>query len=251
MDVLIEKHEFSNLIHKPEHTDFVAFVLEAVDIIHVVDELKNTMLQGLDKSIDNFDELDILEMSVIDNFATINKCANGVYSVISPVNTCIQNICINIQNLNTLINHLLELGIFPDDDYRKRVISLCNYINGALLYVLWYDYKVFQTAYAIESGSSSVIVDEALKTYCNANFLDLDSFILELVQLHDKYHFVLSVFEDCPELEEQFINIVGPLLGAVHESDLTIKDVKDVCEGILTPEDLINKQAELEPMDEF
>ena len=99
MDVLIEKHEFSNLIHKPEHTDFVAFVLEAVDIIHVVDELKNTMLQGLDKSIDNFDELDILEMSVIDNFATINKCANGVYSVISPVNTCIQNICINIQNL--------------------------------------------------------------------------------------------------------------------------------------------------------
>ena len=59
------------------------------------------------------------------------------------------------------------------------------------------------------------------------------------------------MFEDCPELEEQFISIVGPLLGAISESELTVEIVRAVCNGKLTPEELINKQTELETMDTF
>ena len=251
MEILIEKHEYSDLIHKPEHSDFMNFVSESINISYMFDELKSTLDAGSKATIDPFDELDSVESSIISNYTAITTCANGIFSKIPAINTCIQNVCVNIRNYNDLVNSFLDLGIFLDENYRKKFEVLCNYINGALLYVLWYDYGINKTAYALESGSSDVKVDEAVKSYCNTKSLDLDAFITDISALHEKYHFVLSVFEDCPELEEQFISIVGPLLGAISESELTVEIVRAVCNGKLTPEELINKQTELETMDTF
>ena len=69
------------------------------------------------------------------------------------------------------------------------------------------------------------------------------------------FPFHLSIFDDYPELEEDFEAIMGPDLGALIGVDLTIEQVRKIISGAMTPEELLAQVAsygeDLKELDQF
>ena len=190
--------------------------------------------------LDEWSEIDAYEESMIENTTGISWVQQCRFSKYSSINYCYGTLVNRIRAYNEKLKDFLALGIYANDAWRDSLCKLAKNILGIIMYILWFDYGIETTAEECCS-SDEIEIDIALSSYCDAKGIDKLSFIEELIEYRAEYKYSFSIFEDYPELEESFISMMGPYLGGVDDSKLTVEQVQSVCSGKKTPEELVNE----------
>lgn len=253
---MIVKHNFSNVITNPKREHFFEFFTQSKNAI---DKLVET-LSIVEEAEDEFEELDELEGQTLEDIKAIGFFATGGFSVKPAMFICARDVMLHITKYNKLLNEHLGFGMFFDEKGHDTLNKLCTQIIAELCYLLWFE---FDMELQLEKlGASEEYIDEIVKMYCDS-FGIAQKTILEFVKnTRSVYPFHLSIFDDYPEFEAEFEAIMGPYLGSLIEKDLTLKQIKDVINGNIKPEELIEQLSgqeiddmpayeEIKPMNKF
>ena len=211
-----------------------------MDTINTLRNVLDVIQEAKAGELDEWSEIDAYEESMIENTTGISWVQQCRFSKYSSINYCYGTLVNRIRAYNEKLKDFLALGIYANDAWRDSLCKLAKNILGIIMYILWFDYGIETTAEECCS-SDEIEIDIALSSYCDAKGIDKLSFIEELIEYRAEYKYSFSIFEDYPELEESFISMMGPYLGGVDDSKLTVEQVQSVCSGKKTPEELVNE----------
>ena len=224
---MIVKHEGTNLIMNPKREDFFEFFVQAIASIRRVKdcfEITDGIMNG---DIDGFDGLDELEQNKFIDVAALENFAYKGFSKYQSIAVVIRYALGTIAGFNKMVSDFVDDGLFLADDECEQLNKMLNQIISELVYSIYYE---FDEDY----------VDEIIKMYCDSYSIPMRDIITQIAEDKVKYPFRLSIFEDYPEYEADFEKIMGPLVGSLMENDkLTLEQVKDVINGKITPEALV------------
>lgn len=234
---MIEKHESSSLIVTPKREDFFDFLMQAMASLEKCENTFSILQDREDGVLDDFEELEALEDSIFNDIQGIVNFAKGGISAQPSIIVGARDVVCHMNKFNEIVQDYIDCGLFLGDEehniireYNRRVISV-------LLYTIWFEFLIQK--HIETENDPAVWIDEIVKMYLDSYQLKLADFTTKIAELRKEYPFHLSVFDDVPELEADFEAMMGPLMGSLIESDLTIANVKDVLDGKMTPEELV------------
>lgn len=234
---MIEKHESSNLIVTPKREDFFDFLIQAMASLEKCENTFNILQDSQNGELDEFEELEALEDSIFNDIQGIVNFARGGISAQPSIIVGVRDIVCHMNKFNEVVQDYIDCGLFLGDDERF-IINECNRrVISVLLYALWFEFSIQR--HIETENDPAVWIDEIVKMYLDSYQLNLADFTTKIAELRQKYPFHLSVFDDVPELEADFEAMMGPLMGSLIEGDLTVTNVKDVLDGKMTPEELV------------
>ena len=235
---MIVKHEGTNLIMNPKREDFFEFFVQAIaSIIRVKDcfEITDGIMNG---DIDGFDGLDELEQNKFIDVAALENFAYKGFSKYQSIAVVIRYALGTIAGFNKMVSDFVDDGLFLADDECEQLNKMLNQIISELVYSIYYEFDIPTHVQKLEADED--YVDEIIKMYCDSYSIPMRDIITQIAEDKVKYPFRLSIFEDYPEYEADFEKIMGPLVGSLMENDkLTLEQVKDVINGKITPEALV------------
>lgn len=235
---MIVKHEGTNLIMNPKREDFFEFFVQAIASIRRVKdcfEITDGIMNG---DIDGFDGLDELEQNKFIDVAALENFAYKGFSKYQSIAVVIRYALGTIAGFNKMISDFVDDGLFLADDECEQLNKMLNQIISELVYSIYYEFDIPTHVQKLEADED--YVDEIIKMYCDSYSIPMRDIITQIAEDKVKYPFRLSIFEDYPEYEADFEKIMGPLVGSLMENDkLTLEQVKDVINGKITPEALV------------
>ena len=235
---MIVKHEGTNLIMNPKREDFFEFFVQAIASIRRVKdcfEITDGIMNG---DIDGFDGLDELEQNKFIDVAELENFAYKGFSKYQSIAVVIRYGLGTIAGFNKMVSDFVDDGLFLADDECEQLNKMLNQIISELVYSIYYEFDIPTHVQKLEADED--YVDEIIKMYCDSYSIPMRDIITQIAEDKVKYPFRLSIFEDYPEYEADFEKIMGPLVGSLMENDkLTLEQVKDVINGKITPEALV------------
>jgi hypothetical protein len=235
---MIVKHEGTNLIMNPKREDFFEFFVQAIASIRRVKdcfEITDGIMNG---DIDGFDGLDELEQNKFIDVAALENFAYKGFSKYQSIAVVIRYALGTIAGFNKMVSDFVDDGLFLADDECEQLNKMLNQIISELVYSIYYEFDIPTHVQKLEADED--YVDEIIKMYCDSYSIPMRDIITQIAEDKVKYPFRLSIFEDYPEYEADFEKIMGPLVGSLMENDkLTLEQVKDVINGKITPEALV------------
>lgn len=235
---MIVKHEGTNLIMNPKREDFFEFFVQAIASIRRVKdcfEITDGIMNG---DIDGFDGLDELERNKFIDVAALENFAYKGFSKYQSIAVVIRYALGTIAGFNKMVSDFVDDGLFLADDECEQLNKMLNQIISELVYSIYYEFDIPTHVQKLEADED--YVDEIIKMYCDSYSIPMRDIITQIAEDKVKYPFRLSIFEDYPEYEADFEKIMGPLVGSLMENDkLTLEQVKDVINGKITPEALV------------
>lgn len=235
---MIVKHEGTNLIMNPKREDFFEFFVQAIASIRRVKdcfEITDSIMNG---DIDGFDGLDELEQNKFIDVAALENFAYKGFSKYQSIAVVIRYALGTIAGFNKMVSDFVDDGLFLADDECEQLNKMLNQIISELVYSIYYEFDIPTHVQKLEADED--YVDEIIKMYCDSYSIPMRDIITQIAEDKVKYPFRLSIFEDYPEYEADFEKIMGPLVGSLMENDkLTLEQVKDVINGKITPEALV------------
>lgn len=235
---MIVKHEGTNLIMNPKREDFFEFFVQAIASIRRVKdcfEITDGIMNG---DIDGFDGLDELEQNKFIDVAALENFAYNGFSKYQSIAVVIRYALGTIAGFNKMVSDFVDDGLFLADDECEQLNKMLNQIISELVYSIYYEFDIPTHVQKLEADED--YVDEIIKMYCDSYSIPMRDIITQIAEDKVKYPFRLSIFEDYPEYEADFEKIMGPLVGSLMENDkLTLEQVKDVINGKITPEALV------------
>lgn len=235
---MIVKHEGTNLIINPKREDFFEFFVQAIASIRRVKdcfEITDGIMNG---DIDGFDGLDELEQNKFIDVAALENFAYKGFSKYQSIAVVIRYALGTIAGFNKMVSDFVDDGLFLADDECEQLNKMLNQIISELVYSIYYEFDIPTHVQKLEADED--YVDEIIKMYCDSYSIPMRDIITQIAEDKVKYPFRLSIFEDYPEYEADFEKIMGPLVGSLMENDkLTLEQVKDVINGKITPEALV------------
>ncbi len=235
---MIVKHEGTNLIMNPKREDFFEFFVQAIASIRRVKdcfEITDGIMNG---DIDGFDGLDELEQNKFIDVAALENFAYKGFSKYQSIAVVIRYALGTIAGFNKMVSDFVDDGLFLADDECEQLNKMLNHIISELVYSIYYEFDIPTHVQKLEADED--YVDEIIKMYCDSYSIPMRDIITQIAEDKVKYPFRLSIFEDYPEYEADFEKIMGPLVGSLMENDkLTLEQVKDVINGKITPEALV------------
>ena len=235
---MIVKHEGTNLIMNPKREDFFEFFVQAIASIRRVKdcfEITDGIMNG---DIDGFDGLDELEQNKFIDVAALENFAYKGFSKYQSIAVVIRYALGTIAGFNKMVSDFVDDGLFLADDECEQLNKMLNQIISELVYSIYYEFDIPTHVQKLEADED--YVDEIIKMYCDSYSIPMRDIITQIAEDKVKYPFRLSIFEDYPEYEADFEKIMGPLVASLMENDkLTLEQVKDVINGKITPEALV------------
>lgn len=235
---MIVKHEGTNLIMNPKREDFFEFFVQVIASIRRVKdcfEITDGIMNG---DIDGFDGLDELEQNKFIDVAALENFAYKGFSKYQSIAVVIRYALGTIAGFNKMVSDFVDDGLFLADDECEQLNKMLNQIISELVYSIYYEFDIPTHVQKLEADED--YVDEIIKMYCDSYSIPMRDIITQIAEDKVKYPFRLSIFEDYPEYEADFEKIMGPLVGSLMENDkLTLEQVKDVINGKITPEALV------------
>lgn len=233
---MITKHVSDSTIRKATNDDLIEFFREALKLIKNSQEIIKIGQDFTDGEIDEDDEIDLLEDCIYDDTGAILMFKNSCLSTYPSINFYMQDL-LDVINTNTKnIQSICDSGVYVTEEWRSLLLEQNEKIIGGMCYVLWYDFQLDK--YVDSKDSDDVIIDNILKGYCDTESIPVEDVVAYIEQMRKEYKFKLLVFDECPEKEEPFIAVMGPYLGNLDQSKLTMKLVDSVLAGEITPEEL-------------
>lgn len=249
---MIVKHNCNEITSCQTLETLTNMVDEVYSMINDLVGVVKSLNRFIDDKIDDDDLLDILEEAQISSYANFNKFALDSSSNISSLNRSVRTMIdvkvydANgdvekevpglISTFNKEISQIVYSGAAPSISEIEKMRTFLSKMIGALAYFLKFEFNLDKSIETSETDD--MIVDAVISEYCDRideSVLDWCNTIMEVLKV---YRPRLEVFDEHPELEEQFDVIMGPYLTDGMSEDLTLDIVNDVIAGKISPQDV-------------
>ena len=102
-----------------------------------------------------------------------------------------------------------------------------------------FDLNSAMTSYLEHSNNKEEMdVDVVFEQYCARYNLDIIDTIKSIIAINSVYKATLPIFEENPELEEPFEQVMGPYLADVDPDALTLEIVRGILSGNIIPSEV-------------
>lgn len=235
---MVKKHEKFSVVYDVPTEKYLEFFTDSTKVINALvelDEIFDEFIEGNSDVDDVFDALDELVLScnsiyfVAASFSSVNESRNKYLRNTSEV----------LEVFNDNVTQITSVGRYPTEADIEILKKELYEVVGGLTYFLMYDYEIFDTLAEIEAGEVNYTIDEVFDGYLKVNCLSVQEFTNVFVEYFKKYKFKLEIFDEHPELEEEFEKIVGPDYNLIPEGTLTIEVVQQIIAGTLSIENFL------------
>lgn len=143
-----------------------------------------------------------------------------------------------------------KLAIELAEDYvpltREQITSVADYVKqalGQICYYMYYQFNLDAFMEDLNEGEEDIRTDLAVYNYCDRNGIEIEDLVKYIVEVKNTHKPHLPVFDECPDLEEEFYDIAGQYIDdtEVLEAKLTSKDVKLILSGTVNVADLMSE----------
>ena len=218
-NLIISEHVVNENMCKLANKDVLNKVFAtSLDCLKVFKELKEVESEDAEA----YDEF------VFPDTGCLLQFAENRFAIIPIVNNVLGSALEAMENVDALLDQILDLDEVPE----KMQKELRGYAEDGISYVSTFIFYEFL---------NTAGYDEVVYTYCGKHSVDVDGFIKEYASLYKENRRSLGVFNDHPELEQPFLEVVGPALPLIPEDALTLADVTGVITGELPLETLMEK----------
>lgn len=253
---MIVKHESGEFIKKAAKAELVGFLQESmfmiegcVEIADTIETAKENGAIGNDDCDDENDELlEILEGINVNDYDNLRLFKNAAYSCIDAINFYLDEMVQRIQNLNKNLEIVRNSGVYLSTEWADVIQREASQIVGGLCYVLWHEFDLggYVKQIEVEDRGVGADIDDIYKTYVDSQSLNAFAEADNIRNLRLKYKFKLQIFDEVPELEDVFEEVMGPHIGGINRDALTKDLVVKVIAGDITPEDVCRLTREKE-----
>ena len=138
------------------------------------------------------------------------------------------------KQVNRLTQSYVIAGAEPTGEnlaaYRKAVEELVHY----LAYLLLYEFHLLENEYTLDEGREPD-VDVAIKAYMEVYEVELKDLVAMVGTAYSSCRSTMPIFDEYPELEEPFMEVVGPYAVDIVMERLTKEIIDDVLSGQIVP----------------
>lgn len=143
-----------------------------------------------------------------------------------------------------------KMAIELAEDYvpltKEQIVSVADYVKqalGQLCYYMYYQFNLDAFMEDLNEGEEDIQTDLALYNYCDRNGMDIETLVKYIVEVKNTHKPHLPVFDECPDLEEEFYDIAGQYIEdtEILEAKLTSNDVKLILSGTVNVADIMSE----------
>ncbi|GAA0101707.1 hypothetical protein UT300012_24220 [Paraclostridium bifermentans] len=137
-------------------------------------------------------------------------------------------------------NNFRRLAREYADDYvpldKKQIAEVADYVNqaiGQLAYYMYYQFNMGDFLEDVEAEKEDYRTDLAVFNYCDRHDIKVEDLINLVNEIRLTHKPQLPVFDECPDLENEFFDVAGPYIDDYEllESKLTVADVRAILSG--------------------
>lgn len=134
-----------------------------------------------------------------------------------------------LSRINKLTQTYVVAGAEPTGEnlsaFKKMVEELVHY----LAYLLLYEFHLLDDEYALDEGREPE-VDVAINAYLESYEVELKNLVAMVGTAYASCRATMPIFDEYPELEEPFMEVVGP-----YEVDIVMERLtKEIIDGVLS-----------------
>lgn len=219
-----------------------------------------------------FDEYEASDKSsscvydLLDNLDGVTKCSIGNLEDYSSACASLKSDAVNksiplaLQAYNRVFRktgRIVEKCVAPSDDAIVEIRESTKYLVGCMSYFCCYEFSLYGLPNA--DLATDPEIDCVFMDYCKEISADPQKLAEELCDISIVYRVSFGVFTDHPELENSFMEIVGPEINIIDEKALTLDMVKQVIAGDMDVEELMThvslfretEEDDVRPADSF
>lgn len=143
-----------------------------------------------------------------------------------------------------------KMAIELAEDYvpltREQIVNVADYVKqalGQICYYMYYQFNLDAFMEDLNDGEEDISTDLALYNYCDRNGMDIETLVKYIVEVKNTHKPHLPVFDECPDLEEEFYDIAGQYIEdtEILEAKLTSNDVKLILSGTVNVADIMSE----------
>lgn len=227
----LRNHEINTTIGSLTKLTLVQYFMEAMEILECADAQYEVLSKFESGEIDDMDLFDELDLHAISDWRALLVYTSNASSLYSPVNKYLLEMVDVLKHNKGSFGLVVDLAV-PPNQYSLAVLkdSAKNVASG-IAYALYYDFDIE------ECGDE--VCDDIVFMYCNKSRRTVEEVVSKIKAMREKYPMKLLVFEEHPELEEEFVKVAGPWLSAIPEYRLTLQDVRDILDGKISIESYV------------
>lgn len=237
---MIKKHLCGSKISKISTEEYLKFFTNMSDVVSKLIPVDEVLLQILNKEDvdedDIYDDLDDFVCNI--NYDVLRDVARLLPAKILAYNKYLQRSVNTLITLVDNVKHLVKTGRTPDETETALLHKEFFSAIGGLTFFMVKEFDMHLTLMQSERGDADVTVDEIVRAYCSSFNLDIPAYCNNLCTFSEAYRYHLDLFDEYPDLEEEFLKVVGPDYYNIPEGFLTKEIVDGVIAGTINFEDL-------------
>ena len=235
---MLRKHEVKEALSKggvETLTEAFAEAYEIVKSIRYAHDLIKDFREEWDG--DEFELADSLEPLAVFNCDNLFLFSKWYASKSDVINKNLSRAVMQVGILQKSLQEALDCSCaLEDKEFESLEKQTANVVSGVLFFLLS-EFDLFQLA--SEDPTTDYAVDEIVDGYCKKSGVDAINLAQFLTSLSKEYRIRMAVFDACPEWEDRFHEMMGPLICGVDVEDVTLEQVRSIITGEMTPEDLV------------
>lgn len=244
---MIKKHEYNAILKAMSISELIEMYGEIRRLFMQSLAIVQTIANVRDEEKDEIDLMDCLEDSNLDT-PLIEMYAMHDCSKNPAVNRCLIRYAgkiyvtpdgieySKIDELRILKKRILDRYTGVSVEEMKELEEICSALIGFCIYVLKYEFGLAESHSQIVDNASEIDVNVVVDKYNEARSLVLTEEIEFLYRAAEIFKPQIAVFDEYPELEDEYMAIMGAYASDVDDELLTIDIVRAVLDGKVTPD---------------
>ena len=242
---MIKEHKICSMVIKVDSNVLIEFLNDMIADFRTLKDLhaRLTEYKAGEMEEDEFEDymLDVrfLSTNSFHNLSKLFICEN------QSINIYFSRTAYTFTDLTDLCSAISDRYCAPNEKETDSLLDLCYKTLAGFCFMLGNEFGCYQTV--LSKDEEEQVYDEILYNHFMAfspvaeeRYKMCMDFAEDVVATSKEFKIQLDVFDAAPEKEAAFMNIVGPDIGAIDESALTMKMVDDLLAGDITVEQLLS-----------
>lgn len=238
------KHETSTLIVTFSRESTVAAFEEAISLYRNCKFVYETLVDFVVNNGDEFDLLDALEPYSSFDVSNLSKFRTFKCSKSGMVNKYLDRVFEELSAFKKNLDAAIDASFCISKEELDLLMKQAKQVTAGMIFFALVEFHMFDAVKDDDSVHAENL-DEIIDTYCQKTRMDANTLISGIIEDSKIYKLRFDVFDSYPELEELFQKYMGPNILGVDESMLTIEMARQVVNGEITPEALVEMMASL------
>lgn len=241
---MIKSHEINTIIGHPSLSDLEGFLSEAISLTDQMVSLLNAVKE-FETNRDDDLLLDEIDTAAVFQFTGLSIFSDCHLSTCISINRYLGKTLVDLTSLREMLNKYSMTAMTPVDDNEPDGLhnfeALIKKCIAGVTHFICYEFNLYDYVQQATSDSGNADIDEVYYSVINkSGFMDALTKAVELCALSLKFKQKLEIFDQYPEKERIFEQLMGPYAAEMNEANLTIELVDALLDGKITPDQLLS-----------